>query len=79
MRPVYEDFDEFEFDDAAIVSRVLREQERADRRRASRKASGPKDRDQWNDDDWDDYEDSDDYDDYDDYDNDEFVSLSKSD
>lgn len=65
MKSLYDDFDEFEFDGAAVVSRVLREQARYDERRASRKSSGPRDWEDWDDEDYDD-EDWDDYDDYDD-------------
>lgn len=57
MKPMYNDFDELVFDDAAIVSRMLREQRRADRRLASRRSSGPRDWDRLDDQDWEDYDD----------------------
>lgn len=42
MRPLYDDFDEFDFDDSHAVARLLREQRREATRRASRRSSGPK-------------------------------------
>ena len=42
MRPQFDDFDEFDFDDSHTVARLLREQRRDASRRARRKSSGPK-------------------------------------
>jgi hypothetical protein len=71
MRPLFEDFDEFDFDDNPSVARLLREQRLEESRFASRKSNGPKHRRQFDNDEYDDFGDSDDYDeDYDDYDGD---------
>ena len=82
MRPLFDDFDEFDFDDNPSVARLLREQRIEDSRFASRKAPGPKHKRQFDEDD--EYDDFDDYDDdfedydndYDDYDEREFDSYA---
>lgn len=81
MRPFYDDFDEFEFDDSVAVKQMLREMEREDLRMASRRRRGPSNKKRW-DDDFDDDLIADnpgaheDYEIYDDYDDDEFDSYS---
>jgi hypothetical protein len=80
MRPLFEDFDEFDFDDSPTVARLLREQRLEELRFASRKAHGPKHKRQSdNDDEYDDFDDDDGFDDledYDDYDEREFDSYA---
>lgn len=83
MRLLYEDFDDFDFDDGATARQILREKHREQRRLASRRAYGPgkKRRQEEYDGDYDDYksyEDYDEYEDYDDGDDDEFDSYSGS-
>lgn len=82
MRPVYDDFDEFDFEfaDSMIVRQMLREKQREQRRLASLRANGPgskRSREEfkapWDDEDYEDYED---YDEYDEYDDDEFDSYT---
>jgi hypothetical protein len=71
MRPLFEDFDEFDFDDSPSVARLLREQRLEESRFASRKSQGPKHKRQFdNDEDYDDPGDYNDFDDFDDYDED---------
>ena len=70
MRPSYDDFDEFDFADSLAVSRVLRDQQREERRLARRRASGPGDEDHYNQDAFDEF------DEFDDYDDDEFDEYS---
>ncbi len=72
MRPLYDEFDEFAFDDSAAVSRILREQRKEERRIASRKPYSP-DEDSYLDE-MDDFGDFDD--DYSDYNEDEFDTYS---
>ncbi len=80
MRPLYDDFDEFDFADNAIVKQMLREQAREQRRLATRRKHGPGSKRKRGDEDTEDfadyenYEEYNDYDDndYDDYDPDEF-------
>ena len=80
MRPLFEDFDEFEFDDSPTVARLLREYRLEESRFAGRKSHGPKHKRQFNDEEYDEfdrYDDLDDYDeDYDDYDEREFDSYA---
>jgi hypothetical protein len=81
MRPIFEDFDEFDFDDSPSVARLLREQRLEDSRFASRRYHGPKHKRQFDDDnEYDDFGDYDnfdkDYNDYDDYDEREFDSYA---
>ena len=78
MRPLFDDFDEFDFDDSPSVARLLREQRLEESRFASRKSHGPKHKRQFDDDsDYDDFEDfDDDFEDYDDYDEREFDSYA---
>lgn len=80
MRPLYDDFDEFEFDDSAAVKHMLRELQREEVRMASRRRHGPGVKKRWDDDfeddDYDDFEDYEDVDEYDDYDDDEFDSYA---
>lgn len=67
MRHMNDDFDDFEFDDDAIVNKFLREQSREERRYGHRKhhsAGHPRD--------YDDYDDFSDDDDFEDYDDDDF-------
>ena len=42
MRPLFDDFDEFEFDDSPTVARLLREQRRDEIRDARRRSAGPR-------------------------------------
>lgn len=79
MRPWYDDFDEFDFDDSAAVKQMLREIQREEIRLASRRKRGPGNKQRWkeeDDDDFEELEDYEDYEDYDDYDDDEFDSYS---
>jgi hypothetical protein len=77
MRPTYDDFDDFEFDDNDLVSRIIREQEREERRFASKRQRGKasKRRREY----FDSQEDFDDFESYEefiDYDDDEFDAYS---
>jgi hypothetical protein len=77
MRPLFDDFDEFDFDDYPAVARLMREQRLAESLFASRKSHEPKhkrpfDEDDDFDDDYEDYDD--DFDDFDDYDDREYDS-----
>lgn len=77
MRPLYDEFDDFEefdFSDSMAVNRILREQQRDERRYASRRFHGPNDDRQH--DDYEDYSDYEDYEDYEDYNEDEFDTYS---
>ena len=58
MRPLFDDLDEFDFDDYPAVARLMREQRLADSLFSSRKSAGPKHKRQFDDDD--------DFDDFDD-------------
>ena len=71
MRPLYDDFEDYELDDSAVMDRFRREQAREQRRLAHRRAYGTAGRHR-NNDDYDDFEDYEDYEDFDDYDEDEF-------
>lgn len=77
MRVRYNDFEDYELDDARAMRRMMH-QRQLEGLRLSKKhrkvAKGPRD-DDWDDDDWDDLED---YEDYDDYDEDEFDSHSRA-
>jgi hypothetical protein len=64
MRPKYYDFEGYGFDEFMVVSRARREKDKAEKRRANRKAFAARHKENW-DDDWDD-------DDFDDYDDDDF-------
>jgi hypothetical protein len=75
MRPPYDDFDEFAFEDSAAVSRILREQRKEERRYASRKHHGSPEDEEY----FDELEDYEDFEDYSDYDEDEFDEYSASD
>jgi hypothetical protein len=74
MRVRYNDFEDYELDDARAMRRTMH-QRQVEGLRLSKKhrkvAKGPRNND-W--DDWDDLEDYEDYEDYDDYDEDEFDS-----
>jgi hypothetical protein len=71
MRPLFDDLDEFDFDDYPAVARLMREQRLSESLFSSRKSSGPKHKRQFDeDDDFDDIDD--DYDDYDDDFDDDF-------
>jgi hypothetical protein len=78
MRPLYDDFDEFDFDDSAAVKQMLREMQREEIRLSSRRKRGPGHKQRWQDEDEDedDVEDFEDYEDYEDYDGEEFDSHS---
>jgi len=80
MRPLYDDFDEFDFDDSVAVKHMLRDLQRDETRMASRRKQGPGTKKRWEDDpeddDYDDYEDYEDDEDFDDYNDDEFDSYS---
>ena len=80
MRPIFDDFDDFDFDDNPSVARLLRKQRLDESRFASRKSHGPKHKRQLDDDsdydDFENYEDYEDYEDYDDYDEREFDSYA---
>ena len=81
MRPLFEDIDEFDFDDYPVVARLLREQRMEESHLSGRKSHGPKHKRQFdNDDEYDDFGDNDDYDSYDedygDYDEQEFDSYA---
>lgn len=69
MRPLYEEFDDFDFAGSSAVSRILREQRREERRLASRRHHGPAHEDR--------YADSEDYDDYDDYDDQDDADVER--
>ena len=66
MRPLFDDLDEFDFDDYPAVARLMREQRLADSMFSSRKSAGPKHKRQFDEDDDLDDDFDDDYDDYDD-------------
>lgn len=73
MRPIFDDYDEFEFNDDPSVARLMREQRRDEVRHAGKKSRGPKDHRDFDDyDDFDDYNDFEDDDSYPDYDEEEF-------
>ena len=77
MRPLYDDFDEFDFDDSEVVRRMLREQYREERRFAGKKHRGPSGRHKVEEyDEYDDIGDLEDYEDYDEYNDDEFDMYS---
>jgi hypothetical protein len=80
MRPLFDDFDEFEFDDSPTVARLLRAKRRDEDRRSRRKSAGPRHH-RWVDEDDSDhdtyggygnYREDSDFSDYDDYDEEEF-------
>ena len=77
MRVRYNDFEDYELDDARAMRRLMHERQ-VEGLRLNRKyrkfAKGPRHHD-W--DDSDDYDDFDDYGDYDDYDEDEFDSHQR--
>ena len=77
MRPLYDDFDEFEFDDSAAVKHILRDLQREEIRMASRRRHGPGTKKRWSDEfEDDDSEDFEEVEDFDDYNDDEFDSYS---
>ena len=81
MRPLFEDFDEFDFDESPSVARLLREHRLEESRFASRKSHGPKHKRPFDDDedeydDFDEYDEYEDYGDYDEYDEREFDSYA---
>ena len=73
MTRIYEDFDEFEFDDSLAVRKMLQEMRRDELRKAIQRKRGYTQHKNWDDFDDDAYED---YDGYDDYDEEEFDSHS---
>ena len=81
MRPLFDDFDEFDFDDYPAVARLLREQRLEESLFSGRKSHGPKHKRQFDDDDDyedfdDDFDDLEDFEDYEDYDEREFDSYA---
>ena len=79
MRTLFDDVDEFDFDDSPSVARLLREQRLEELRSASRKSHGPRHKRQFDNeyDDFDEYDnDFDDLEDYDEYDEVEFDSYA---
>ena len=77
MRPVYDEFDEFNFNDNDLVSRYMREQEREERKLASKRRRGSfSKRHHESFDDGDDFDDVESYEDYSEYDEDEFDTYS---
>ena len=74
MTRIYDDFDEFEFDDSFAVRKMLQEMRRDELRKAIQRKRGNTQQHHW-----DDFDDDDEYgasDDYEDYDDDEFDSYS---
>jgi hypothetical protein len=80
MRHFNDEFDEFDFSDDDIVTKIMREQEREERRLASRRHRGSARKHRHEafvpQDDVDDVDDDDDFEIYDDYDDDEFDTYS---
>jgi hypothetical protein len=78
MRPLFEDIDEFDFDDSPHVARLLREQRLEESRYAGRKSAGPKYKRPFdnNEDEYDEFDDYEDYEDYNDYDEREFDAYA---
>ena len=78
MRALFEDFDEFDFDDSPHVARLLREQRIEESRYVGRKSTGPKYKRPFNEteDEYDDFVDYEDYRDYDEYDEREFDAYA---
>lgn len=81
MRPLYDEFEDFDFGDTDVVNKMMREQEREELRLASRRRSRPTKR-QWEntDEDEDEFENVTSYEEldiYDDYDEDEFDSYAE--
>ena len=85
MRPLFDDIDDFDFDDNPYVARLLREHRIEELRNARSKGAGPKHKRQFGDnDDYDGYDDlgdfgkdfDDDFEGYDDYDEREFDSYA---
>ena len=77
MRPVYDDFDEFDFSDNDLVSRYMREQEREERRLAikrRRESAGRRRPESFDNDD--DFNDVESYEEHNEYDADEFDTYS---
>jgi hypothetical protein len=80
MRPLFEDFDEFEFEDSPTVARLLREHRRTEARRTRRMSAGPKHHRYLDEDDepnegyggYGSYHEDSKFSDYDDYDEEEF-------
>ncbi len=79
MRPLFDDFDEFDFDDSPSVARLLREQLLEESRFASVRSRSPKHKRHFDEnDDFDGFDDDyDDYEDYDDFDEREFDSYAE--
>jgi hypothetical protein len=83
MRPLFDDFDEFDFDDYPSVARLLREQRLEESHSSKIRSHGPRHKRQFDeDDDYDDFDfdyednDNDDFKEYDDYDEREFDSYA---
>lgn len=81
MRPLYDEFEDFDFGDTDVVNKMMREQEREEQRLASRRRSRPAKR-QWEStlDDEDEFSSVTSYEEldiYDDYDEDEFDSYAE--
>ncbi len=79
MRVRYNDFEDYELDDARAMRRMMHQRQREGLRlsKKRRKLKGPRDED-WDDDDWqdDDYEDYEDYEDYNEEEYDRHAGLS---
>lgn len=74
MRPLFDDFEEFAFDDSSAVKRLLREQQKEERRHSFKRAYSP-DEDSFLDE-MDSYDEDDDYEEFGDYNEDEFDNYS---
>ena len=81
MRPLYDEFEDFDFGDTDVVNKMMREQDREEQRLASRRRSRPAKR-RWETalEDEDEFENVTSYEEldiYDDYDEDEFDSYAE--
>ena len=80
MRHFYDELDEFDFSDDDIVTKIMREQEREERRLASRRHRGSAKKHRHEafepQDEFDDVDDDEDFEIYDEYDDDEFDTHS---
>ena len=77
MRPLFDDIDDFDFDDNPYVARLLREHRIEELRSLRPKVAGPKHKRRFDyNDDYDGYDDFNDFEGYDDYDAREFDSYA---
>jgi len=78
MRVRYNDFEDYELDDARAMRRMMHQRQREGLRLSNKRKrfKGPRDHDDWDSDYDDDFDSYDDYEDYEDYDEDEFDSQS---